>query len=605
MQNIIQLLPDAIANQIAAGEVVQRPASVIKELMENAIDAGATRVDVTLKNAGKTLIQVADNGAGMTAADARMAFERHATSKIRTQDDLYNIRTLGFRGEALASIAAVAQVHLRTRLHSEELGTELEIEASEVRRQGSCVCPPGSIFAVKNLFYNVPARRNFLKTNPVETRHTLTEFLRVALPNPHVHLTFTHNDTLVHDLVPGSLEERIIALLGQDLEGELTPVQEETGYVQISGFIGSPAVHRTIRGDQYFFVNNRFIRSGYLHHAISTVYQGFLPKDTHPFYCLFLEIDPRHIDINIHPTKTEVKFDDEQTLYALLQSVIRKGLNDLHHTPAPVRPTNEVAAAIYRSGAPENEPVGRVHLPPDRGWGDTPPARRDWDALYAPPERRDTPTLPPPPVTPPVSRDLFGQVAATQRDEPEEGFIIQYLQRYILTHRGERLLIINQHLAHQRVLYEKFLDLRKGNPWPSQHLLFPQTVALSAPDYELIRSVDSVMAEMGFEIKEFGKNTLIVYGMPSGIPTSRVRDIMDQVLADIQAAGSPQAGRRYETLARAVAVRSAVQAGQRLNTQEMQTIVRDLFRCEVPAYSPAGKPVYKEMSAQELETFFT
>ena len=326
MKQIIHLLPDHIANQIAAGEVVQRPASVVKELLENAVDAGASVIELLIKDAGKALVHVIDNGCGMSLQDARMAFERHATSKIRSADDLFNIRTMGFRGEAMASIAAVAQVNLRTRLHEAELGTEIVIEGSEIKKQETVMTAAGSSIAVKNLFFNVPARRNFLKTNPVETRHILNEFIRVALAQPGIALKMEHNGTVVYDLRPGSLEARIVALMGKNLDGKLIPIGEDTPYVGISGFVGMPEAARKKRGDQYFFVNDRFIKSGYLNHALKTAFEGLIAEDTHPFYCIFFRIDPKHVDINIHPTKTEIKFDDERTVYQLLHSVIRKGL---------------------------------------------------------------------------------------------------------------------------------------------------------------------------------------------------------------------------------------------------------------------------------------
>ncbi|MEM7040924.1 MAG: DNA mismatch repair endonuclease MutL, partial [Bacteroidota bacterium] len=324
MKQVIQLLPDHIANQIAAGEVVQRPASVVKELLENAVDAGATEIQLLIKDAGKALIQVIDNGCGMSVQDARMAFERHATSKIRSADDLFNIRTMGFRGEAMASIAAVAQVSLRTRIAQAELGTELQIEGSEIKKQEAVMTAEGSSVAVKNLFFNVPARRNFLKSNPVETRHILNEFTRVALAQPGIGLRMEHNGTEVYRLEAGTLEQRIVDLFGKSFDGKLIPIGEETPYVRISGFVGMPDVARKKRGEQFFFVNERFIKSGYLHHSVNGCYDGLLALETHPFYCIFFDIDPKHVDINIHPTKTEIKFDDERTVYSLLHSVVRK-----------------------------------------------------------------------------------------------------------------------------------------------------------------------------------------------------------------------------------------------------------------------------------------
>ena len=603
MDNVIHLLPDALANQIAAGEVVQRPASVIKELLENAVDAGATRIDVLIKDAGKTLIQVTDNGAGMSVQDARMAFERHATSKIRQPDDLFHIRTMGFRGEALASIAAVAQVRLRTRRQGEEVGVELDIEASEVKRQQAAACPPGSSFLVRNLFYNVPARRNFLKSNPVEARHIINEFVRVALAWPDVHFTLTHQDTPVYDLAPAPIEARMVALFGDDLRGKLIPVEEATGYGKISGWIADPAVHRKSRGDQYFFVNGRYIRSPYLHHAVMGCYEGFLPRDSYPVYALFLELDPVHVDINIHPTKTEVKFDDERTLYVLLQAALKRGLSEAHQAPQPQTPLNPVQRDIYRSGGGSGHsgsgggsrpsPVS-VPLPPQ-----TEVRKVDWDALYrpvaetSPPPRREEATL-------------FGEPPVPRRREGTDGdLLVQWQERYLITSRGGDLLIIDQHLAHQRILFERFLKAGRGQGLPCQQLLFPQTVSLPPADYLALREVDGLLARLGFEVKDFGKDTLIVYGTPSGIATGKVREIFDQILADVKTTGTSDAlEQQLEGIAKAIALRSAVTSPHKLSMLEMKNMLEDLFACEVPGYAPNGKPTYRRLPAQELASFF-
>lgn len=606
MQNIIQLLPDAIANQIAAGEVVQRPASVVKELLENAIDAGAGKIDIYIKNAGKTLIQVSDDGCGMSAQDARMSFERHATSKVRTEEDLQGIRTLGFRGEALASIAAVAQVKLKTRKHEEELGAELDIDASEIKSQLACTCPPGTLFQVKNLFHNVPARRNFLKSNPVESRHILNEFIRIAIPNSGVKMTLKHNDTQVYDLPAGTIHDRIISLFGKDLKGQISGIEEATGYVKISGFIGQPTLYRKNRGEQFFFVNNRYIRSNYLNHAIMQAYKDFIPAETHPFYCIFLEIDPKHVDINIHPTKTEVKFDDERTLYALLQSSIKQGLGDLHNAPEFDFTDNDLKDAIYGSSPqvpPQEQTVGSAFR--SQPSVQPPPAPKDWDKLYATPDSV-SPAHPRDPQMPASSpqRDLFGQTSNRESVE-EDVFLVQYQQTYILTQRSGKLYIIDQHLAHERILYERFLAAHTGMKLSSQQLLFPQTIEFSAVDYVTIREVEEPLGQMGFELKEFGDNTLIVYGTPAEIPTGKIREIFEQILSDIREIGISQVQDKViEGIARAVAQRSAVTSRQKLSILEMKNITRDLFKCAVPAFAPSGKPTFKTLTPVELEDYF-
>jgi DNA mismatch repair protein MutL len=605
MQNLIQLLPDAIANQIAAGEVVQRPASVVKELLENAVDAQATRIDLLIKNAGKNLIQVTDNGAGMSAQDARMAFERHATSKIRAQDDLFSIRTLGFRGEALASIAAVSQVRLRTRLQAAELGVELDVEASKVKKQEPWAGPGGSSFLVRNLFFNVPARRNFLKSNPVETRHLINEFIRVALPHPEIHLTLQHNDTTVYDLPPGSIEDRIVGLLGEEMQGNLIHVDEATGYATFHGYIGSPKVYRKTRGDQYLFVNGRFIKSNYLNHAITSAFEEFIPADSHPFYCIFLGIDPVHVDINIHPTKTEVKFDDERTLYVLLHGLIKQGLAEAHHAPEFDFGDSALQQAIYQSGptpsqgdhtvgkSRSNSPV--IDLPPQRQR----PRREDWESLYQPPQPPETPepqdAQPRLPITP-----------LQRNDAPDQdSFLVQYQGRYLLTQYEGNLLIIDQQLAHQRVLFERFLQASQGSQMGSQQLLFPQTLAFRPDDYLLLLEVDELLRQMGFELKEFGKNSLIVYGTPSGVSTSKIRAVFEQIVADVRQTGSSSAPeKRAESIARAVAQRCAIPAHHRLDANERHQLVQDLLRCQVPAFAPNNRPTFKQITEVELEGYF-
>ncbi len=609
MRNIIQLLPDAIANQIAAGEVVQRPASVVKELLENAIDAGADRVDLMIKNAGKNLIMVTDNGAGMSASDARMAFERHATSKIREQDDLFRIQTLGFRGEALASIAAVAQVKLRTRLPEAELGIELEVEASKVKRHEAWAGPSGSTFMVRNLFYNVPARRNFLKSNPVETRHIINEFIRVALAHPEVYFSLLNNDTPVYELPIQSLEDRIVALVNQDLKGELIEVEESAGYATFHGFIGSPAFHRKSRGDQYFFVNGRYIRSNYLNHAITQAFSEYIPEDSHPFYCIFLGIDPVHVDINIHPTKTEVKFDDERTLYQLLQSVIKKGLADYHQTPEfdfedpglkeaiygkPQQPPSAPATvgSSSRSSRPQNfQPREKV-------------SRKDWENLYRPQSEPDTPS------SPRSVPDREKQLSLVEPNKSlptfrEDTFVAQFQKRYILSQFGDDMIIVEQQQAHQRVLFERMLASQEGRQVASQQLLFPQTLEFAPADYVLLQEIDDSLQQMGFEVKEFGKNTLIVYGAPTEVATTRIRDIFEQLLKELDQTGGVE-GRvgRGRAIAKAVAQRCAISPGTPMSQTEMRQLLTDLFRCQAPHQGPGGRPIIKKITEIELEEYF-
>ena len=598
MQSVIKLLPDSIANQIAAGEVVQRPASVVKELLENAVDSGAERIDLLIRDAGKVLIQVADNGCGMSSQDVRMAFERHATSKVLRAEDLFKIQTMGFRGEALAAIAAVSQVRVRSRLWGEELGTELEIEGSSIKRQEACVCPPGTIFQVKNIFFNVPARRNFLKSNPVETRHITNEFIRIALANPQRYFTFRHNNTLVNELPPKNLMERIADIFGRDFDQKLIYVEEITGYVKISGYIGKTNVYRKNRGEQFFFVNNRFIKSNYLNHAIYSAFQDYIPENNHPFYCIFLEIDPKHVDINIHPTKTEVKFDDEKTLYFLLQSIITRALAEAHSAPDFNFADNSLQQEIYNSPMASPSEKNLTVSSYSGSTSDTPvPLKSQWDNLYRPPK----------PPNNPEEEAFDSTLFSTSGPYTSENIEIlnQFQNTYIFVQKEERFYIINQHLAHQRILYEHFLKAIQGKRLPSQQLLFPHTIDLKPSELELLKEVQTLLAQIGFEIKDFGKDSLIIYGTPVEVPHSKIREVFDHILSEMKELGMTRVKEKlHQQLAKTVAKQSSVTSNQKLSKIEMKKIVEDLFVCEVPAHAPNGKPTFKVISAVELEAYF-
>jgi DNA mismatch repair protein MutL len=595
MESIIQLLPDAIANQIAAGEVVQRPASVVKELLENAIDAGAKKIDLFIKDAGKTLIQVTDNGCGMNAADARMAFERHATSKIRQKDDLFNIRTLGFRGEALASIAAVAQVNLRTRLHEAELGQSVSIEGGDFKGMEACTVAAGSTFQVKNLFFNVPARRNFLKSIPVETRHILNEFLRVAIPHPELALSFTHNSTEVHKLLPSTQQERLIALFGKELDDKLISVEEDSDYVKLHGFVGDPSLVRKTRGEQFFFVNGRFIRSPYLNHAIAGAYEQLLPKDSYPFYCIFIEIDPVHVDINIHPTKTEVKFDDERTLYVLLQSMVKRGLGGKDQAPvfdfSDEKLRNEIYSASSKPQVDRPQTIGDFK----REQKPQIPKREEWGALYEQPSPKPAP-----------SPNLFGtELKKTtkfkQEDEEKIEVLAQLPGGYAMILRREQPILVHLRRAEQRVFYERFLEAESGKRIPSQQMLFPQTISFSAANYLALQEAGESLRRLGFDVQDFGQHSMIVYGAPSGIAPGKIDGILQQLAADIEQTGMSRVHEKmHEAVARSVARRSASQKGSSLPEAEVLPLMHELFRCEAPAFSPGGKPVYNVIDPSKL-----
>lgn len=606
MESIIRLLPDAIANQIAAGEVVQRPASVVKELLENAIDAGAKRIDLWIKDAGKTLIQITDDGCGMSAQDARMAFERHATSKIRKQDDLFNILTLGFRGEAMASIAAVAQVKLRTKLPDAELGTEVDIAANEILQVEPVVTPKGTTIQVKNLFYNVPARRNFLKSTAVETRHIMNELLRVAIPHPEIHFTFKHNDTQVFDLPKGKLKERLYALMGNDLKGELSNIQEEAGYVKFTGVIGSPKAVRKTREEQFFFVNHRFIKNGLLHHAVSTAYEALIPKEKQPFYCIFIEIDPIHVDINIHPTKTEVKFDDEQTLYALLNGAVKRNLGTLHAIPQMDFSDNvnsDFQKQIYNSrpNTFKKEDTIATHFqgftPKEKNESPL-PKPEDWNNLYQPLKEKNT--IAPPPISPKQESEKLDILP----ERSAISFAVMYGNEYILAEKDKNLYIIHRKNAEERVLYERWLQMRKNEAIPVQQLLFPQTFEFSPTDKWTLLEAEEDLLKLGLEVKDFQGNTVIVYGTPPDLPAGKTKELLVQVIADIHEIGKTHLHTQLpEKFARTIA--SKIASFKAFNPHEAKLLAENLFKTENPAHSPTGKATFQQINADSLSQFFS
>lgn len=613
MQQVIHLLPDHIANQIAAGEVVQRPASVVKELLENAIDAGASRIELVIKDAGKELIQVIDNGQGMSSQDARMAFERHATSKIKEAGDLFNIRTMGFRGEAMASIAAVAQVSMRTRLHDAELGTLIHVEGSKVRKHEPVMCAPGTCVEVKNLFYNVPARRNFLKSNPVETRHILAEFIRVALALPEMTMRLDHNGTQVYNLSASDLERRIVDLFGKAMDGKLIEVGEDTPYVSMSGFIGLPEAARKKRGEQYFFVNRRFIKSGYLHHAVSTAFAGLIPEDAQPFYCIFFQIDPEHIDINIHPTKTEIKFDDERTVYQLLHSVIRKGLGDFHQAPNDLE-DQAFLRILAESQKPSRDEttIGQLRAvqPPSRprdsspqNWGDMYPSDR-YSRSEKPAQRSGPGFLFPEQNS---YRELEQAKIFEEEQKESDSSLMQVGQRYILVQGTEGLRLIDQRHAHQRILYERFRNASSKQALASQQLLFPRTLHFSPVDFSYLREISEEVRFLGFDLHEFGPNTFILHGVPALLKGSKAEQFFEDIIAEVRESGAAASLKEMvrDALAKAIAMKTAMPAGKRLNILEMRNIVDTLLACEQPGLSPAGRPTTYRLEWKDLEQFFT
>ncbi len=595
MESIIQLLPDFIANQIAAGEVVQRPASIVKELMENSVDAGANSIGLIVEDGGKALIQVTDNGSGMAPLDARLCFERHATSKIRNLNDLYSISTLGFRGEAMASIAAVAQVELKTRRPSDEAGTLVRIEDGEYKAVEPCGCTGGTSIAVRNLFFNVPARRNFLKSNPVELRHISEEFIRIALSHPEIAFSFHNGKDVLYNLRAGKLANRIVELFGKRHEGNLIALEEPSDILSIRGYVGTPAVSRKMRGEQYFFANGRYIRHPYLHHALTSAYAGLLQPDTHPFYALFLTIDPGRIDINVHPTKSEIKFEDERAIYAILQTAVKKALATWHirpsldfdagsavsHTPAE--------AERQRIGIGQGMPIPKFGAP----GGGLRSGPDDWKEFYA------------------ILQGTTPETPAAQSAEPLLGepgqhrSILQLAGRYLVSTMKSGLMVVHQRLAHERILYEKCLGALEGAGMQSRALLFPSVIHLPLPAYQAALELESPLNKLGWTIADFGKGALMLSAIPAHLTEGAASPMLEGFLNDYAQSGSAYlSGVVHDSLARLMAKHECMPLPRPMNTDEMQALIDELFACSTPLYSPTGKPTIITIAAEELARKF-
>lgn len=618
MTDVIQLLPENVANQIAAGEVVQRPSSVVKELMENAIDAGATQIKLIVRDAGKALVQVIDNGCGMSETDARMSFERHATSKIREAKDLFAINTMGFRGEALASIAAVAQVEMRTRRATDELGVRIIVESSSVKTQEACQCPTGTSISVKNLFFNVPARRNFLKSDPVEMRHILDEFQRVAMANPDLFFSLHHNDQEIFHLPPGNLRQRVVKIFGEIVNKKLVPVQQETDILKISGFVGKPDYFKKARGEQLFFVNKRFIKSNYLHHAVVSAYEDLLPEDAFPLYVLFLDIDPTRIDINVHPTKQEIKFDDEKLVYNYLKVSVRHALGSHNVTPTldfEQEPAFQAYPTQMPSLRPEQEQPASVGSYRPQREEDSRHADnlRNWQRLY---EGLDLTTK----TVERESGDVFSGESSmnfevrpsaenTAMDDESGSFSknqkepYQIHGQYIVSHIKSGFLLIDQQAASERILYERYLEALGSQPIATQKMLFPKTLELPAADALLLRAILDEVNKLGFEIAEFGGNAFIIHGVPADLSGVSEETLLEKVLAQYKDNLELELGTQ-DNLARAMARSAAVRRGQSLSVPEMQDLIDRLFACAVPFSSPSGRNCFITFELAELQKRF-
>ena len=611
MTDIIKLLPDSVANQIAAGEVVQRPASALKELIENAIDSGADKIQILIKDAGKSLIQVIDNGCGMSPTDARMCFERHATSKIRKAEDLFAIRTMGFRGEAMASIAAIAQVELKTRRLEDELGTFVCIEGSEIISQEPVSTMPGTSICVKNLFYNTPARRNFLKGNPVEMRHLNDEFQRVALANPDIFFTLHQDAIEVFHLPKGSLRQRITHLFGNAYNQKLVPVEETTSIIELKGYIGKPEFAKKTRGEQFFFVNNRFIKDPYLNHAVMNAFQEVLSADSYPLYVLFIEIDPSQIDINVHPTKTEIKYQDEKSIYAIIRSAVKRSLGRYNISPTLDFNQETGFSQMISPKAFEDIVPPAIAFNPDFNPFSSEKKEREIPFLRNSQEERQT-----------LTKNWGSLYEIVQPEAQQNGLeldvnrqfeignqvfksigkqLFQLHNRFIISQIKSGFMLIDQQAAHERILFERFLQHLESRQGASQQSLFPQTITLNAVDFELVKELLTDIQSLGFQIREFGKNTMIIEGVPADIGKNISElEILEHLLEGFKNNQSALKLNKRDSLARALARNTSIKSGQILSSEEMNLLIDELFACKMPNTSLSGKPVISTFTLEEL-----
>jgi DNA mismatch repair protein MutL len=601
MPDVIKLLPDSVANQIAAGEVIQRPASVVKELMENSVDAGGKNIMVIIKDSGKTLIQVIDDGDGMTETDARLSFERHATSKITTAQDLFAITTKGFRGEALASIAAVAMVELKTRREESETGILVIINGSKVLEQEPCSCPVGSSFSVKNLFFNIPARRKFLKSDNTEIRHIVNEFQKIVIAHPGIRFSLYHNDTEIYNLTEGNLRQRIIGVFGKQINQDLITLETETSLIKIKGFIGKPENARRTYGEQFFFVNNRFMKHPYFHKAVLEAYQNILPVEAIPSYFIFMEADPASIDINIHPTKTEIKFEDERSIWQILMASVREALGRFNIVPS-IDFENEALIDI-----PVRSPSGKLPEPPNIEintrynpfQGEERAHERpgfierferenlaNWEKLYSTLEKEND------------NPEQFEKIRESQRK------FFQIKNKYIVCPVISGLMLIDQKRAHERVLYERFLECLSNNRAVSQVDMFPLTTELNPADYYILKEIEGELELLGFSFQHSGKNKITINGRPSGSDSSDPLEILEILLEDYKNTEADPSTGAKEKIAAAMAGASAIPYGKVLIQSEMEDLFDTLFACSAPNYSPKGKPVISIIALEEIDKRF-
>ncbi|MDI9365611.1 MAG: DNA mismatch repair endonuclease MutL [Flavobacterium sp.] len=623
MADIIQLLPDNIANQIAAGEVIQRPASAVKELLENAVDAGATHIKLIIVDAGKTLLQVIDNGKGMSETDARMAFERHATSKISAIEDLFRIKTMGFRGEALASIAAVAQVELKTRRTEDELGTFIEIENSVVLKQEPCAYNIGTSLSMKNLFFSVPARRNFLKSNAAEMRHIIDEFIRVAMAFPHIFFSLTSNGQQVFHLEVGNLKQRIVQILGNSYSAKLVSVKEEMDYMNVYGFVGKPETAKKTRGDQYFFVNNRFIKSSYLNHAINTAFNEMIAKDSFPSYVLFIDLDPSVVDINVHPTKQEIKFEDEKIVYAFVQAAVKHALAqfsiapsldftlnaDIQGLDAINKPftnneqNNAATSNLFKTFTQRNQahaiaPNEKSEL---KHWKEFFTSSQTPKAGFEAPHTNNNSFEYEKPFQSLVTSN---QQLATHQSAYTIQHCLQLHNTYIIAATQNGFVLVHQQLAHERILYEKYSVAAHGTQMATQKSMFPVSLELVPSDAALLQEILPELQMIGYLIEPFGNNTFVIQGTPADVMQGNEKHSLELLIEQFKHFSSDVKFSKREKLVRCMARQQAIKSGQTLQPKEMIALVEELFTCNTPNVTPTGSPTYVEFKEDSLDKMF-
>ncbi|MDB4089113.1 DNA mismatch repair endonuclease MutL [Flavobacteriales bacterium] len=612
MSNIIKLLPDSVANQIAAGEVVQRPASAVKELLENSIDSGATFVQLIIKDAGKTLIQVIDNGCGMSETDARMCFERHATSKITDTKDLFSIRTKGFRGEAMASIAAVAQVELKTKMISEELGTKIEIEGSKITTQEPVQTKDGTSIAIKNLFFNIPARRNFLKSTQVETRHIIDEFERVALTHPEVSFQMINNGSETFNLPVGTLRQRIVGVFGKKFNQKLVPLDEKTSIMNLTGFIGKPDYAKKTRGEQFFFVNKRYIKNGYLHFAVMQAYQDLIAHKSYPSYFIYMEIDPASIDINIHPTKTEIKFEDEKAIYAILNSAVKQSIGKYQVAPS-LDFEQETSFNFDPPVAGQEIKIPQIKVNPSFNPFDKETSK----------EKGYTPSF-----SKPFSKPDSSQINALDKmyqenasisfenlddkrggensliDVKTEKKLFQVHNRYIYSQLKSGYILIDQQRAHERILYEKFILSLENQVNSSQQELFPIQLEFSSSNFAILKEIWEEVKVIGFDISEFGKNTISINGVPADSTEKDYQKLFENIIEQFKNNKDQLDLDTKESVARSMARNMSIKRGRQLSNLEISQLTDELFACGQPEYLPNGKRTFITVTLSEIEKQF-